>query len=96
VRSWALGPMTDSRSGVRTGSCSSRSPTSTAAAVRDAVRPRVAVVSRGRWKPFGHPASESLAALGARGVRVYRTDIASDVRVELLPNATRLRLRAVR
>ena len=59
----------------------------------DALCPRLAVVSCGRENRFGHPARETLASLAARGVRVFRTDLSSDVRVELLPEATRLRWR---
>lgn len=62
----------------------------------DAVCPRVALLSCGRENRFGHPAPETLATLAARRIPVYRTDLASDVRVDLLPNATRLRLRGLR
>ena len=62
----------------------------------DAVRPRLALVSCGRENRFGHPAPETLATLAARRIPVYRTDLASDVRVDLLPGATRLRLRGLR
>ncbi|MGE5277791.1 MAG: ComEC/Rec2 family competence protein [Acidobacteriota bacterium] len=69
---------------------------STAAAFLDALCPRLALLSCGRGNRFGHPAAETLATLASRRVRVYRTDLASDVRAELLPGATRLRLRGVR
>lgn len=69
---------------------------STAGAFLDAVCPRLALLSCGRENRFGHPAPETLASLASRRVPVYRTDLASDVRVELLPGATRLRLRGTR
>ncbi len=69
---------------------------STTAAFLGEVCPRLAVLSCGRENRFGHPAPETLALLSARGVRLYRTDLLSDVRVELRPEATRLRLRGVR
>jgi competence protein ComEC len=68
---------------------------STSPAFLDAVCPRLAVVSCGRENRFGHPAPETLASLASRRIRVYRTDLASDLRVELLPEGTRLRLRGI-
>ena len=38
------------------------------------LKPRVALISVGLGNPYGHPASSTIAALMARGVRVYRTD----------------------
>ncbi len=69
---------------------------STTPAFLDAVCPRLALLSCGRENRFGHPAPETLATLAARRIPVYRTDLASDVRVDLLPRATRLRLRGLR
>ena len=69
---------------------------STTPALLDAVCPRVALVSCGRENRFGHPAPETLANLAARGVPVYRTDLVSDARIDLLPAATRLGLRGIR
>jgi competence protein ComEC len=40
----------------------------------DLLKPRVALISVGLGNPYGHPASSTIAALMARGVRVYRTD----------------------
>jgi competence protein ComEC len=68
----------------------------TTAAFLDAICPRLAVLSCGRENRFGHPAPETLASLSARRVRLYRTDLLSDVRVELAPEATRLTLRGLR
>jgi competence protein ComEC len=50
------------------------SGTSTTAAFLQAVAPRAAVISAGRWNRFGFPARGALARLAERGVRVYRTD----------------------
>ncbi|MBI3910793.1 MAG: MBL fold metallo-hydrolase [Armatimonadetes bacterium] len=38
------------------------------------VRPQIAIISCGRGNEYGHPHWETLAALGAARVRVYRTD----------------------
>ena len=54
------------------------------------VAPRAALISCGRENRFGHPAPETLAALAALRIPLFRTDRDSDVRVELLPGATRL------
>jgi competence protein ComEC len=54
------------------------------------VAPRVALLSCGRENRFGHPAPETLATLAAGNVRLFRTDLLGDVRVELAPGATRL------
>ncbi|MGP9020887.1 ComEC/Rec2 family competence protein [Streptomyces sp. BR1] len=39
-----------------------------------AVRPRLALISAGRGNPYGHPAPDTVALLGAAGARVLRTD----------------------
>ncbi|HEY2798571.1 MAG TPA: DNA internalization-related competence protein ComEC/Rec2 [Thermoanaerobaculia bacterium] len=69
------------------------SRTSTSAALVDAIRPRVALVSCGRGNRFGHPAPDTLRTLARFCVPVLRTDQRSDCRIELLPRATRLRWR---
>jgi competence protein ComEC len=66
------------------------SRTSTSREFVCAVRPRVALLSCGRRNRFGHPAAETLDTLRAAGVPVLRTDVRSDSRVELGPDATRL------
>ena len=58
-------------------------------------RPRLALLSCGRENRFGHPAAETLRTLAALRVPVFRTDRLSDVRVELLPGATRVRWRGL-
>ena len=68
---------------------------STTAAFLEAACPRLALLSCGRENRFGHPAPVTLAALRARRIPVYRTDLSSDVKVELLPGATRLKLRGM-
>jgi competence protein ComEC len=69
---------------------------STTPAFLDAACPRVAVLSCGRENRFGHPAPETLAALGRRRIPVYRTDLSSDVRIELAPSWTRVVWRGTR
>jgi competence protein ComEC len=63
---------------------------STSAPFLDAVCPKVALLSCGRENRFGHPAPETLRTLATARVPVFRTDLVSDVRVELRPVATRL------
>lgn len=55
-----------------------------------AVRPKMAIVSVGRYNHFGHPARSTLATLRAAGVRVYRTDLCGAVTVTLDRTATML------
>ncbi len=50
------------------------SRTSTTAPLLDAVQPRVAIASVGRGNRYGHPSPETLSALLARSVPVFRTD----------------------
>jgi competence protein ComEC len=71
------------------------SRTSTSAALLAAACPRLAVVSCGRENRFGHPAAETVARLSSRRIRLFRTDLLSDVRVELRPGATRLSWRGL-
>jgi len=58
------------------------SRSSSGAALLDAVRPRLAVISVGARNPFRHPSPEVLARLEAAGARVYRTDRDGAVIVE--------------
>jgi competence protein ComEC len=69
---------------------------STSAPFLDTVAPRAALLSCGRENRFGHPAAETLASLSARNVRLFRTDLESDVGFELLPASTRVLRRGVR
>jgi competence protein ComEC len=71
------------------------SRTATTPALLEAARPRLALLSCGRRNRFGHPAPETLATLRRSCVPVVRTDERSDVRAELLPDATRLSWRGV-
>ena len=68
---------------------------STTPAFLDAVCPKAALLSCGRQNRFGHPAPETLRTLGEARVPVFRTDLSSDVRIDLLPGATRLRSRGL-
>lgn len=58
------------------------STSSTTPALLEAARPSVAIISAGEGNEYGHPAPETLAALGAHaGLAVYRTDLDGDVEV---------------
>lgn len=61
------------------------SRTATTAALLEATRPSVAVVSVGAENPYGHPAPETLARLRAVGALVLRTDEAGSVEVVFRP-----------
>lgn len=50
------------------------SASSSSEAWLDRVRPTVAIVSAGRYNPFGHPAPTVLARYQDMGAAVYRTD----------------------
>ncbi|HEY1252751.1 MAG TPA: DNA internalization-related competence protein ComEC/Rec2 [Thermoanaerobaculia bacterium] len=70
------------------------SRTSTSAALMEAARPRIALLSCGRRNRFGHPAADTLATLTRFCVPLLRTDLRSDCRIELEPGGTtRLRWR---
>ncbi len=60
-----------------------------------AVAPKAALLSCGRENRFGHPAPETLQTLRAFRVPVFRTDVSSDVRLDLLPGRTRLSWRGL-
>jgi competence protein ComEC len=68
---------------------------STTPAFLDAVCPKAALLSCGRQNRFGHPAPETLKTLGDGRVPVFRTDLQSDVRIDLLPGGTRIRERGL-
>jgi competence protein ComEC len=48
----------------------------------EAVGPEVAVICVGAGNPYGHPADETLVALGSVGAEIYRTDLNGTVVVE--------------
>jgi competence protein ComEC len=54
---------------------------STSKAFLDRVNPEIAIISDGAGNPYGHPHRKTLDALGAAGIRVYRTDLDGTVRV---------------
>ena len=72
------------------------SRSSTTAAFLEAVCPRAALISCGRENRFGHPAPATLRTLAAARVPVFRTDLSSDLRIDLLPDATRVWSRGLR
>jgi len=71
------------------------SRTSTTPGFVSAVAPKAALLSCGRQNRFGHPHPETLETLSRLRVPVFRTDVSSDVKIELLPLATRLKWRGV-
>ncbi len=71
------------------------SRTATTRAFVAAVSPRAALLSCGRENRFGHPAPETLSTLAAARVRLFRTDLLSDVRLELTPGGTRVSWRGL-
>ncbi|HLN59217.1 MAG TPA: MBL fold metallo-hydrolase, partial [Thermoanaerobaculia bacterium] len=78
---------------LKVGHHGSRSSTTTA--FLEAVCPRAAVISCGRENRFGHPAPATLQTLAAARIPVFRTDLSSDLGVELLPDVTRLAWRGL-
>jgi competence protein ComEC len=50
----------------------------------------MALLSCGRENRFGHPARETLETLAAAHVHLFRTDLLSDVRLDLAPGGTRI------
>ncbi len=58
------------------------SRTSSTATLLDAATPRLAIASVGAGNRYGHPSPETLAALMARGVPVFRTDTDGTVIVQ--------------
>jgi competence protein ComEC len=67
------------------------SRTSSSAALLEAWRPQVALISCGRGNRFGHPTTEVLDRLAAVGAQVYRTDV--DGEITLDTDGRRLRVR---
>ena len=59
------------------------SATATTAALLDATHPTVALISVGAGNDYGHPAPSTLARLRDAGSRVYRTDLAGRLEVDL-------------
>jgi competence protein ComEC len=55
------------------------SKTSTTDAFLKAAAPKDAVLSCGKYNPFGHPSAEVLHRLDAAGIPVYRTDVNGSV-----------------
>lgn len=71
------------------------STSSTSSALLAAARPSVAVISSGEGNEYGHPAPETLAALGALpGLAVHRTDLAGDIEVAAGQTSYRVRTNA--
>lgn len=57
------------------------SATSSTAAFLRAASPRAALISCGRYNPFGHPATSTLQHLARRRVPVFRTDLRGAIEV---------------
>ncbi len=55
------------------------SSTSSTHSFMETVRPKVAVISCGKWNTYGHPHRETLATFASLGVEVYRTDEDGDM-----------------
>lgn len=68
------------------------SRTSSTAALLDAVRPRIALISCGRHNLFGHPHPSVVDALRERGIRIARTDV--DGAIEVVFDAARITVRS--
>ncbi len=51
----------------------------TSAELLDALTPEIVCISVGENNRYGHPATETLRRLGARGCAVYRTDLHGDI-----------------
>jgi len=59
------------------------SRSSTTAALLDAARPRIALISCGRRNFFGHPHPSVLESLQQRKIRTWRTDLAHTITLDL-------------
>lgn len=67
------------------------SRSSTGAALLDAVKPRLALVSAGRRNSYGHPSPEVLERIERRGAWVLRTDRHGRIELRFRTHATGLR-----
>ena len=56
---------------------------STTQPLLEAVQPRLAVISAGKYNRYGHPARETLERLAEAGAEIYRTDLQGHVVVRL-------------
>jgi competence protein ComEC len=70
------------------------SDTSSTPRFLDLVRPQVAVISSGEGNKYGHPAQQTLDALGSVDAQIYRTD--EDGTVEFIADGERLWVRSER
>jgi competence protein ComEC len=61
------------------------SRTSSTAALLDAVRPRIALISCGLHNTFGHPHPSVVESLRSRGIHTWRTDRNGVIDVDFLP-----------
>lgn len=64
------------------------SRTATTAALLEALRPAVAVVSVGAGNTFGHPSPDTLGRIAASGARILRTDLVGDVEAVFATDGT--------
>jgi competence protein ComEC len=67
------------------------SRTSTSAALLEAWRPHIALISAGRGNTFGHPAPEVVARLESIGARIYRTDRHGQITIDTDEDTVRVR-----
>ena len=54
---------------------------STSDELLDATTPRQALISAGKGNRYGHPTTETLSRLEARGIKVLRTDVSGTITV---------------
>lgn len=67
------------------------SATATTAALLEATRPSIGLISVGAGNDYGHPAPSTLARLSAARVRVYRTDQDGTIEADLAPDGVTIR-----
>ena len=64
--------------------------TSSGEAFVQAVYPEIAILSVGKWNPFGHPSEEVMDRLARIGARIYRTDHEGAVTLRIAPECIKV------